>query len=303
MYDVIIVGGGPAGLQAALTLGRMHKHALLLDSGAYRNGRVAHMHNFLTHDGTPPEKFRSEARAELAAYPTVEIRDAAVGAVEKVGDTFRVALGEEVLESRLVILATGVRDEMPAVPGLEDLWGTHAYACPFCHGHELSGRPIGILAGPAALHLVGLLAPIGSSVTVFSQGAELDAEQLAMLDRLGAVLRPEPVVGVSHAPEADEVAIALADRTVNVAGLFVGTGRFVQSAPFADQLGLDLLDSGCIAIDDFGRTSLDGVFAAGDLAHRPAFPMPMASVLNAAAAGQLAAVASVQQLLAAPPQK
>src|SRR3546814_656796 len=208
---------------------------------------------------------------------------------------------------------------MPAVPGLEELWGTHAYACPFCHGHELSGRPIGILAGPAALHLVGLLAPIGSSVTVFTQGAELDAEQLAMLNRLGAVLRPEPVVDVSRfsddraaspraighdqAPDVDEVSLDLGADTVTVAGLFVGTGRFVQSAPFAEQLGLDPLDSGCIAIDDFGRTSLPGVFAAGDLAHRSAFPMPMASVLNAAAAGQLAGVACVQQLLAAPVQK
>jgi thioredoxin reductase len=113
---------------------------------------------------------------------------------------------------------------------------------------------------------------------------------------LGAQLRPEPVD--SLAAVGDEVRVSVGPDEVTVAGLFVGTGRFVQSAPFAEQLGLDLLDSGCIEVDDFARTSVPGVFAAGDLAHRPAFPMPMASVLAAAAAGQMAGVACVQALLA-----
>ncbi|KQZ66886.1 NAD(P)/FAD-dependent oxidoreductase [Nocardioides sp. Root151] len=298
MYDVIVVGGGPAGLQAALTLGRMHKSVLLLDSGSYRNGRVSHMHNFVTNDGTPPEKFREQARAELSAYDTVEVRDETVDAVARDGARFVVTTGGGVLESRLVILATGVRDELPATPGLDDIWGELAYGCPFCHGHELSGRAIGVLAGPpAVLHLVGLLAPIGSSVTVFTEGADLSADDAALLDSLGATVHAEPVLGVTRTDDEVRVELDGADD-LTVAGLFVGTGRLVQSAPFAEQLGLDLQDSGCITVDDFGRTSLPGVHAAGDLAHRSSFPMPMASVLAAAAAGQLAAVACVQQLLA-----
>ncbi|WP_067439045.1 NAD(P)/FAD-dependent oxidoreductase [Nocardioides jensenii] len=298
MYDVTIVGGGPAGLQAALTLGRMHKSVLLLDSGSYRNGRVSHMHNFITNDGMPPEKFREQARAELAAYETVEVRDEAVATIAREGERFIVTTADGDLESRLVILATGVRDQLPAAPGLSEIWGELAYGCPFCHGHELTGRAIGVLAGPpAVLHLAALLAPIGDSVTVFTEGAEVSVDDAALLDGLGVSIRPEPVLGATRAGDEVRVELDGADD-VTVAGLFVGTGKLVQSAPFAEQLGLDLQESGCIAVDDLGRTSLPGVYAAGDLAHRSAFPMPMASVLAAAAAGQLAGVACVQQLLA-----
>lgn len=296
MYDVIIVGGGPAGLQAALTLGRMHKQVLLFDAGTYRNSGVSHMHNFITHDGTPPEKFREQARADLAAYPTVEVRDRAVQRIEKEGDSFVVRAGDARIESRRIILATGVRDELPGLPGLEGLWGDLAFACPFCHGHELSDRPIGLLGGQRALHVVGMLTPIGSSVTVFADGAEFSDEQHAMLERLGAVLRPEPVRRVARADGRVRVELDGADALVD--GLFVGTGQFVQSAPFAEQLGLDLQETGCIAVDDFAHTSVPGVFAAGDLAHRDGQPMPMASVLAAAAAGQVAGATCVAESLA-----
>lgn len=296
MHDVIIIGGGPAGLQAALTLGRMHKGALLLDSGAYRNGRVTHMHNFLTHDGTPPAKFREQAHADIASYDTVEVRDLEAERVERLDGGFRVHAAAQQFDSRLLILATGVRDEVPDIPGLDDLWGGLAFGCPFCHGHELSGRHIGVLGGARAGHLVGLLAPIGESVTVFTHGEEISAEAAADLERLGARVVSGAVRRVT---EADGRAVLITDANdeVTVDGLFVGVGDFVQSAPFAEQLGLNLLDSGCIAIDDFGRTSLPGVFAAGDLAHRPSLPMPMASVLAAAAAGQSAAASSVAELL------
>ncbi|KRF16824.1 hypothetical protein ASG90_10375 [Nocardioides sp. Soil797] len=298
MYDVTIVGGGPAGLQAALTLGRMHKKTLLLDSGDYRNGRVAHMHNFITNDGNRPEKFREQARAELSAYATVEVRDLAATHIGRDGERFVVTTGCEEIRTRLVILATGVRDEMPATPGLNEIWGELAFTCPFCHGHELSGRAIGVLAGPpAVMHVAGLLSPIGESVSIFTEGAELSSDEAALLDSLGATVHQQPVLGVTRV--GDEVRVDLEGaEPVTVAGLFVGTGTFEQSAPFAEQLGLDLLGSGCIEVDDFGRTSSSGVFAAGDLAHRSAFPMPMASVLGAAAAGQLAAVGCVQQLMA-----
>ncbi|MDT0200687.1 NAD(P)/FAD-dependent oxidoreductase [Nocardioides sp. AE5] len=296
IHDVIIVGGGPAGLQAALTLGRMHRDVVLLDSGTYRNDRVEHMHNFVTHDGTPPAEFRKQARTELAAYATVEVRDVAATRIEHVDDVHRVTTEGGVLAARLLILATGVRDELPEVPGLAALWGTHAYTCPFCHGHELAGRDIGILATETGLHLVALLAPIGRAVTVFTDGADLAPEALAAIERAGATVDDRALLGFEAA--GDGVWVSLAGGEVTVAGLFVATGRFVQAAPFAGQLGLDLQASGCIAIDDFGRTSRPGVFAAGDLAHRAAYPMPMASVLAAAAAGQLAASACVQELIA-----
>ena len=145
--DVAIIGGGPAGLQAALTLGRIHRDAVLFDNGTYRNAGVAHMHNVLTHDGTAPSEFRATARDQLAAYDTISVRDVAVTDVVQADGGFRLVLADDsVLTAEVLILATGVRDELPAVDGLDDLWGDLAAHCPFCHGHEFSGRRIGILS-------------------------------------------------------------------------------------------------------------------------------------------------------------
>lgn len=310
MHDVIIVGGGPAGLQAALTLGRIHRSVLLLDSGRYRNESVAHLHNFLSHDGTPPATFRAEARADLDAYADVEVCDDTVLRIERADDGFDAHLESgATVRGRKVILATGVRDNLPDVPGLDALWGELAYGCPFCHGHELSHRPIGILAaGLPAVHLTSLLRRIGSSITIFGNAADFTDEEVAALEAAEASVRRAGVLSVERGGPAgsgdDGVVLHLAagegqhPESVAVAGLFVGSGTFSQRAPFADQLGLTLLHSGCIEIDDFGKTSLPGVFAAGDLAHRTSQPMPMASVLAASAAGQVAAAGSIQELLA-----
>ncbi|KJL21195.1 Alkyl hydroperoxide reductase subunit F [Microbacterium oxydans] len=298
MYDAIVIGAGPAGLQAALTLGRMHRSTLLLDSGEYRNGTVLHMHNMVGADGTPPAEFRATARTELAAYDDVEIRETAATSVTGVEDAFVVGLvdGSEV-EGRRVILATGVADELPTAPGLQDLWGTLAFSCPFCDGHEHAGKDIAIIgAAPRAEHLIGLLGRIVASITVVPIGEKFADDDLRALEAKGAQVSRTPIASVERVD--DGVRILTDDERV-VAGVFVAAGAMRQRSPFAAQLGLDMLESGCIEIDEFGRTSRPGVFAAGDLAHRATLPGPMASVLLAAAAGQLAAVGIIQSLLAA----
>src|SRR5690606_11597697 len=140
-------------------------------------------------------------------------------------------------------------------------------------------------------------APVGSSVTVFADGADLTHEQAKALTCPGAELRTERVTAVRRTAD-HRLQVELGDDAVEVAGLFVATGSLAQAAPFAGPLGLELLPSGCIAVDDFGRTSRRGVLAAGDLAHRPSQPMPISSVLAAAAAGQVAAATCVAELLA-----
>lgn len=273
MHDVIVVGGGPAGLQAALTLGRMHRDVLLLDSGTYRNAPASHMHNYATHDGRPPGEFRALAHADLASYDTVEVRGIAAGEVRRTDGGFTTTLADgSVVGSRVVLLATGVRDVLPDVPGLAEAFGRVAHHCPFCHGHELAGRTIAVQDGPRAGHLVPMLSRISDDVRVVS-----DVEKVVV--------------------DGDEAVLTVAGEELRVAGLFVAS-TFEQAAPFAEQLGLAVLESGCVEVDAMGRTSVPGVYAAGDLAHTAALPMPMSSVLSAQAAGQVAAGACVAELLA-----
>ena len=297
-YDVVVIGGGPAGLQAALTLGRMHRSVLLLDSGEYRNAAAKEMHNFVTHDGRSPEEFRAAARRDLQPYATVEVRGRRATEVADDGGRWRVTLDDTgTVVARRVVLATGLRDTLPDIPGLSDLWGDVVAHCPYCHGHELSGRHVGILGnGPHAARVALLLERIAARITVFADGAELDEATRAQLARGGVDVRPEKVSGVRRSSTGATVELATgADE--EVAGLFVSTA-FAQAAPFAEQLSLELLPSGCIRIDELGRTSRQGIYAAGDLAHLAALPMPLASVLTATSAGLLAATAADQDLLA-----
>ena len=296
-YDVVVVGGGPAGLQAALTLGRMHRRVLLLDSGRYRNDPADLMHNFLTHDGRPPAELRALARAELATYDTVEVRDALASSVVPDGDRWSVATDDGPVGARLVLLATGVRDTLPDKPGLSGLYGTVAAHCPFCHAHEYAGTPVGVLGShPHVGRIAAMLVPIASEVVVLSDGGEVDQDNLAQLRSLGASVRTEVVAGFCRSPLGALVSFA-SGPDLEVGGVFVAP-TFAQSAPFAADLGLDVLPSGCVEVDVMGRTSLAGVYAAGDLAHTAASPMPLSSVLAAAAAGQAAATACVADLIA-----
>ena len=297
-YDVAVIGGGPAGLQAALTLGRVHRSVLLLDSGEYRNDAAQHMHNFVTQDGTPPAEFRAAAREQLKAYDTVELRDVRVSAVKSDGDAWSLeAEGEPVVKALKLILATGLRDTLPDRPGLQGLWGDVVAHCPYCHGHEFSGRHVAVLGSGAKVPmLASMMVRIASRVTVLADGEELEEAARQQLKNLRVAVRNEPVTGTDRSAAGATVTFGSGPEE-EIGGLFVTTA-LSQSAPFADQLGLEMLPSGCVRVDELGRTSRPGVYAAGDLAHLAALPMPLASVLNAASAGLLAAVAAGQDLMA-----
>ncbi|KRF00055.1 hypothetical protein ASG88_11675 [Nocardioides sp. Soil777] len=273
MYDALVIGGGPAGLQAALTLGRMHRPTLLLDSRTYRNAPVDAMHNIVTNDGRDPAEFRAIVRGEIAAYDSVEVRDLAAASVDRREDgTFATSLADgSVVESRTVVLATGLRDVMPDVPGFAEQWGRTVHMCPFCHGHELSGRRVAIQDSPAVGHLVTMLGPIVGSVEVVP-----------------------PVTSVEMTPAG--LRVSSGSASVVVDGLFAHPA-YEQAAPFAAQLGLEMRESGCIAVNLFGQTSVPGVYAAGDLAHVADLPMPMASVLAAAYAGQMAGASALRDMV------
>ncbi len=297
-YDAVVIGGGPAGLQAALTLGRMHRTVLLLDSGEYRNAPADHLHNFVTHDGTPPAEWRAAARADLAAYTTVTVCDATATWVKVEGDEdFRVELADgSRVGARRLVLATGVRDTLPDKPGLAELFGTVAAHCPYCHGHEFSGKHVAVLGSVLHTAMVALLVSrIASRLTILADGGRPDQETTDLLARSGIPVDLREVAAF-EATDDGAAAVFVDGTKLEVGGLFVAT-TWGQSAPFAEDLGLSMLASGCIEVDAMGRTSQPGIYAAGDLAHTAALPMPVSSVLNAAGAGQVAAASLDRDLL------
>jgi thioredoxin reductase len=272
----------------------MHRRTLVLDSGEYRNEPAREMHNFLTRDGTPPADLRAAARAELDGYDDVELRAGVVTHVVPTGDGYEVRTADgSAHPTRRVLLATGVRDELPDVPGLAALFGSAVAHCPFCHGHELAGGTVVVQGSDHAARTAAMLARIAGEVVVVSDGFSPEPGDVA---RAGASLRDAKITAL--APAGKGVAVELSDGSTLVADGFFVRSSYVPSAPFAEDLGLTALGTGCIEVDAFGRTSRRGIYAAGDGAHTSAAPGPMAAVLVAASAGLLAAAACVQDEVA-----
>lgn len=292
-HDVIVVGGSYAGLSAAIQLARSRKRVLVVDAGAPRN-RFAHEgHGFFGQDGRPPFAILHDARAQLADYPTVAFVDGEAIAARPTERGFAVTLadGREEQAARLV-LATGVRDELPAIPGLQERWGITVLHCPYCHGYEIADRALGVLATqPMSIHQA-ILIPDWGWTTYFTQSTfEPSAEEAGQLAARGVTVERSPVVELLGA-SPDLTAARLADgRTVLLSALFV-TPR--TASALAEQLGCafnDGLSGRHIWVDDWRQTSVPGVYAAGDAA------APMHSATLASASGATAGVGAHHSLL------
>lgn len=296
MYDVIIVGGSYAGLSAGLQLGRARRSVLVLDAGQRRNRFASTSHGFLGQDGQAPEAIAAKGRAELLAYGTVTWREAAVTEIRAIAGGFSVHAGSDEHQSKRVILATGIADELPAVPGLMERWGRTVFHCPYCHGYELGMGRLGVLASsPLSMHQAVLVSEWASpgQMTFFLNGVfEPDAEQLADLAARGIPVERALVAGVEG--DAPAVTIRLQDeRAVSLDGLFVLPSTRIK-APFAEQLGCEL-ETGPLGsfykTDPMKETSVPGVFACGDVA------LPMAAVSLAVADGTRAGFGAHQSLV------
>ncbi|MEA5669949.1 NAD(P)/FAD-dependent oxidoreductase [Pseudomonas sp. MH2] len=266
-FDVIIVGGSYAGISAGLQLARARRKVLVIDAGQRRNRFARNAHGFLAQDGTDPALIARQAREQLLAYPTVEWLAQAAVAASKADQGFAVtcADGQSFTGARL-ILATGVVDELPDVPGLQERWGRSVVHCPYCHGYEMGGAAIGVLAAsPLAIHHALLVPDWGPTTLFLNQVFEPDAEQQALLDKRGVVVEREAVISVSG--EHAEVTLA-SGRVIALAGLFTQPRTRIAS-PLAQQLGC-ALEAGptgdFIKVDALRETSVPGVFACGDAA-------------------------------------
>jgi thioredoxin reductase len=299
LYDVIIVGGGPAGMSAALTLGRVRRSVLLVDAGQGRNAPAAAVHNFLTRDGTPPAELRELGREELTSYPTVEIREATVtSASGDAGAGFQLALSDGgAAVARRLLLATGLVDEMPDLHGVESLWGRSAFHCPYCHGFECAGLPTAVTGatGPR-VRLALQLRRITDDVVLCTGGELLDQATHDLLAAAGVAVRSEPLSRLEGTDGRLERIVFDGGEPLPRRAVFV-QNRPRQRSGLAGRLGCAILPDGCVEVGEFGQTSVPGVYAAGDMARRAAVPLPLAAVVAAAASGGLAGGVIDQDLL------
>lgn len=264
MHDVIIVGGSYAGLSAGLQLARARRKVLVIDAGQRRNRFAATSHGFLGQDGQAPEVIAAEGRSQLMEYPSVTwVQDTVVEARGQL-DNFSVRTqcnGE--LKARRLILATGVVDELPAIEGLQERWGTRVFHCPYCHGYELDRGRIGVLAtSPLAMHHA-LMLPDWGTTTLFTNGVFTpDAQQQALLDRRGVNVQNGAVRRLS----GERVDLELEDgRVFNLDGVF--TMSRTRISPLAAQLECELSEGPSgpyVHTNETRQTSVPGVFACGD---------------------------------------
>lgn len=286
IYDALVLGAGPAGLQAALTLGRGRKRVLVLDAGTRRNAAAVHVQNFLSRDGTPPVELRGLGRAQLGAYPNVEVRDARVDAITGAKGAFEAKVGAESIAARRVVLATGMIDERLPLEGFDALWGTSIVQCPYCHGWEAREGRWGCLVRDAhALTFPLLLRGWASEVTAFvDPAADVPAEMRARWEAAGIRVETSEVkrlVGKGGALEA----VVLANGTAVSCDLLYAHPPQRQ-VDVVRALGLALDERGYVRIDPTTReTSIPGIYAAGDLTtHAQAAILAAASGMSAAAA-------------------
>lgn len=292
-YDVIVVGGSYAGLSAALPLARARRRVLMIDAGVRRNRFAATSHGFLTQDGSDPAAVAAQGRAQLMEYPSVDWLSGVAEQARPAEGGFVVSVqGGGSHFGRQLILAGGVRDHLPDLPGLAERWGRHVFHCPYCHGYELNQAPLGVLAtSEVSLHQALMLPDWGPTTFFLNDAFEPDAEQRASLHARGVTVEPGRVDRLEGAGGVEVV--MQNGRRLALAGLFVAP-RTSLSSPLASQLGCELEDGplgSFIKTDAIKATTVAGVFACGDAARMAG------SVSLAVGDGAIAGVAAHRALM------
>ena len=293
-HDAVVIGGSYAGLSAALQLVRARRRVLVIDDNRPRNRFAARAHGVLSHDGRPGAEIAAAARAQVAAYPTAAFRMAEAVDVSRIDGGFSVAFadGTKTLGRRL-ILAHGVEDVLPEIPGVKERWGRTALHCPWCHGYEIGGGPIGVLGrGDHAVAYATIVAEWGQ-VVLFMDPAGLSQDDARVLARRGVTIEPTPIERLEGEAPTLTGARLTDGRFISLKAIFVGAS-VRQSSGFAESLGCEMTDSPVVRIvkvDAQQQTSQPGVFAAGDLAR------PAGNITLATTDGMLAAHGAFRSLI------
>ncbi|HEU4552409.1 MAG TPA: NAD(P)/FAD-dependent oxidoreductase [Chitinophaga sp.] len=264
-FDVIIIGGSNAGLSAAMALGRSLRQVLIIDSGEPCNRQTPHSHNFLTHDGSAPAEIAAIGLQQVLAYPTVQLLQGLVTTAAKHDNGFIVttAAGGQYTAGKL-LLATGMKDIMPDIPGFAACWGISVLHCPYCHGYEVRNQPTGILAnGDMAFEFCKLIRHWTPQLTLFTNGpSTLGAEQTAQLTAWDIRITASPVTGIVHEKGYLQHLVQENGSTPALTALYARPA--LQQREVVLQLGCGLNEHGFITVNDFQETTIPGVYAAGD---------------------------------------
>lgn len=292
-YDVVIVGGGAAGLSAALVLGRARRRVVVVDAGQPRNAPAAHMQGFLGSDGLPPAELLAAGRAEVTGYGVQVISgsvstitpDACTPTYGRRGFDVHLLAEGQVLRARRVLVTTGLNDRIPEIPGLQERWGRDLLHCPYCHGYEVRDQPLGVLGGtPEALVHAHIVRQWSSDVVHFTNGGTLTASEREQLVARAIGIVDEPVARLIVEDDRLTGVELVSGAVVPRAAVFVRP-TFVANDQLLTDLGCATGTNGWVSVDATGATSVPGVWAAGNATN------PRAQVITAAGEGSAAAIA------------
>ncbi|MGG0668569.1 NAD(P)/FAD-dependent oxidoreductase [Sporosarcina koreensis] len=287
IYDCVIIGGGPAGLNAALVLGRATRNVLLFDDNQARNRVTREAHGFITRDGILPDEFRRLAHRDIANYSSVEIKSEKVDFIKQLNNNhFELKTAEgNLFQTIKIILATGLKDEQPNIPNIEKFYGTSMFSCPYCDGWELRDKPLAVIADKNVYKLAKEVFVWSKDLAVFTNGeGRLEADECDKLLAKGIQVYEDTIASL-EGENGQLKGICLEDGTlIERAGGFV-TPLWSHCNQFAEELGCELNEYGGIQTDEYGRTNVWNVYAAGDAAN-----IVPAQLVIAAGSGSAAAI-------------
>ena len=293
VFDVVIVGAGPAGLSAALVLGRSRRRVLVCDNGSPRNALSHGLHGYLTRDGIKPDDFLRIGREQLEQYETVRFKGTEVIDAQHPADHFEVTLGDgEKVTSRKLLLATGVVDELPEIEGLPEFYGTSVFHCPYCDGWEMRDQPLAVYGhGENGLGLALELLLWSRNLVLCTDGpAQLSGKERERLKRHEIAINENKIDRLQGSAGKLERILFVNGESITVRGMFFSTGQ-TQGSDLPRKLGCKFTEQGCVRTYDYEMTDIPGLYVAGDATRFVQF------AVVAASEGALAAVAINKELM------
>ncbi len=265
-FDAIIIGGSYAGLSAAMALGRALRKVLIIDSGKPCNRQTPYSHNFLTRDGETPANLNVIAKAQVLNYPTIKFLNGKAVNASSIANGFSVTIENgTTFRSKKIIIASGVKDILPAIKGFAECWGISVLHCPYCHGYEVKGKKTGIIAnGEMGFEFSKLISNWTKDLTLFTNGPiDLTEENLSKLKEKNININDQEIEEIVH-ENGFVKQLKFKDGTVHEIAAVYARGTFEHNTKVINDLKIDLTEQGYIAVDNFKQTSVMGIFAAGD---------------------------------------